>query len=625
MAFATAGVGACGGNAFTTGSATSGDASLVDGPGVGDGGEGGTADAPSDSMGVVGKTVFVSTSPSADDSNTGLDPAHPKKTIVSAIAEADTLGTGAEVHVCAGSYAESSLAITQDVIVRGGYDCDSLPWTRSPAYGFPTFDQKHVTVVTNGAPLKQEATLSIRTAAVTSATLVDGLAIMGGTGTLGTSFGIDVSGPASPTISNDVVEGGMVTAMNSEFGSVGVRIGDTAAPEVTACAITGGSGEGQTGSAGIVMITTGLANVHDLLVTGGTGVSTGAQPDLGAVGVAIVASAPSPKPLASVIVGGTDMAGTSGKSVGIYVAGTNTTATIDSCEVQGGTGTSTGTSSAAIDLETTGAVTLLGDRIFGGVRKGGSSQTYGVRSNTVGSLSIADCEIHAGEVTPGTSSNAVGVSLGSAAAPNIVDDTIYGGTATGSSAVFLGASVTGAILSGDILLGGGSGSSQYAIVVAKSASQITAVTHSAFIDFPGVYQCTQSGSFATDPGALAGLLSPGAAANDFELENVCAGATQPWCIQNPSCPSMSAQACAQAVFGSTFTSDDGVTGLFTGPPAADGGTTVGAWTLQSPAPCALAHQGAPLQAVPVDIFGVTRGSSPSMGAVQYTSSVCSMM
>jgi hypothetical protein len=112
-------------------------------------------------------------------------------------------------------------------------------------------------------------------------------------------------------------------------------------------------------------------------------------------------------------------------------------------------------------------------------------------------------------------------------------------------------------------------------------------------------------------------------ATNVEVEDGCGGGTtMAWCVADGACPSTPPTACAQSLFGSSFSSgDDGLTGLFDGPPAADGGTTVGAWSLQPGAPCALAHQGAVNASIPDDLFGNPRGAMPSMGAVQYAATL----
>jgi hypothetical protein len=605
------GGGACGGNAFSAGAPdASAEASLLDGV---------TGDGDASDSATSGNIVYVSTA-TGDDSNPGTTSKAPKKTIVSALTEAGKLGVGAEVHVCAGNYAESSLVVTQDVKLLGGYDC--LLWKRTATYGWPTFDAKNESIITNAAPTAEAATVTFMTASVTSATALDGFAISGASGTVGTSYGIDVQGPASPLINNNVVTGASNnTAPMGPYGSVGIRVGGSSTAEVALNAATGGGGEGAIGSVGIVVISTGLAWVHDDLVTGGTGSTTGATPALAAVGVAVLAAPTVPKPLTGLIVSGTDTGGAAGKSVGIFVSGLGVAATLGGCDVQGGTGLASSTSSAGIDLETTGSVGIQACRIFGGTRKGGSSQTFGVHVGGVASLAIFDSEIHAGEVTGGTTNaSAIGVALEAGNAPALVDDTIYTGTASGSAAIQVGPGVAGTVVSGDILLGGGSSSSDVALLADKCSGTFASIDHSAVVNFPVLYECSSPApQIATDPSGLAGELgSTVVSPTNVEYAGACTGAMA-WCVADPSCPSTPATACAQSIFGSTFTSaDDGVTGMFDGPPAADGGTTPGAWSLAPGVSCALAHNGVVNASIPTDIFGTTRGNTPSMGAVQYT-------
>jgi hypothetical protein len=611
---------ACGGPAFTAGPAdAAADTSFVE-AGADVSGDSGASDAGD---GGAGKTVYVSNA-TGNDGNTGLSTATPKKTIVSALSEAATLGAGVEVHVCAGNYAETLLLVNENVALRGSYDCTS--WDRTATYGYPTFDARNQSVITNAGPGKQESTLAVAGADVTSLTVIDGFSVVGASGTLGTSFGIDVAGAASPTITNDVVTGGSATAPNSVDGSVGIRLGGTSTAELSSCVVSGGSGQGPTGSVGILVTSTGPAWVHDDSVSGGTGVTTGAQPALASVGVSIQASLDPSKGLTGLLVIGTDAAGVAGKSVGILVEGTGVAAAISGCEIQAGTGTAPSTASVGIDLETTGAVSVLASRIFGGVRQGTASQTLGVHAGNVGTLSIVDSEIHAGEASGGGGSSAIGVWLETAPSPVLLDDTIYTGGVPSSPAIELGDGVTAAAVSGSLLLGGGSASSDDAIIVNKCPAAIASIDHTAFVNFPGLYDCLMNNEFATDPGSLASLLgSTVVPPNDVEPLSTCT-ASLPWCVTDPSCPSTGTTACAQSIFGSTFTpADDGVTGLFEGPPAADGGTTLGAWALQAGVPCPLAHGGVLNGSVTTDLLGAPRGSMPSMGAVQYPAGMtCSM-
>jgi hypothetical protein len=614
------GSGACGGNAFSAGPPdAAAEGSLLDvSSGEGGGGDGG---ADSGDAALSGKIVYVSNA-IGDDTNAGTDLKHPKKTIVSGLAGAALLGVGAEVHVCAGNYAESSLVVDKDVKLEGSYDC--LLWVRSPTYGWPSFDGKNQSIVTNAAPTAQPATLTVLSPMVTVLTAIDGFAIVGASGTVGPSFGIDVQGSSSPVISNDVVTGAASnSAPNGPYGSVGIRVGGSSAAEVKDDVSTGGGGQGAIGSVGIVVTSTGAASVHDDVVSGGTGSSTGAAPALGAVGVAILAAPAMPNPVTGLLVSGADSAGLAGRSVGIFVSGTGVGASIQGCDIQGGNGTADNTASVGVELQTSGTVALLADRIVGGTRKGGSSQTVGIHSVTGGPLSVFDSEVHAGEVVSGNGSSAAAIFLEAGSAPAIVDDTLYSGAASGGYAVLLGQGVVGAVVSGDILLGGGAASSDVALSAVKCSGSFASVDHTAFVNFPLVYECTTPTTvFATDPGTMAtDLGSSVVTPTNVELVGACTG-SMTWCVSEPACPSTPTTACAQSIFGSTFTSsDDGVSGMFDGPPAADGGTTAGAWSLAPGAPCALAQRGVVNSSISTDIFGTSRGNMPSMGAVQYTQTI----
>ena len=617
LAAAALGGGACGGNAFSAGSPdAAADGSLLDVATEGGGGDGG---ADSGDGASSGKTVYVSTA-TGNDSSSGLAPKDAKKTIGAGLATAATLGAGAEVHVCAGNYAEASLVVDHELKLLGSYDC--VTWTRTASYGFPSFDMKNTTVVTNSAATAGAATLTVIGTAVTAQTQIDGFAVAGASATVGTSYGIDVQGASSPVISNNIVSGATTnTADSAPYGSVGIRIGGSSTAEVWGNVVGGGGGQGGIGSVGIVVVSTAAASVHDDLVSGGTGSATGPSPGIGAAGVAILGGPTTPKPMTGLLVSGADSAGLVGKSVGIYVSGTGVAASLGGCEIQGGTGTGNGTASVGVEIDTTGPVVIQGSRIFGGTRKGGGSQTFGVHAGNVGAFSIVDSEVHAGELTGATvGSYAVGVSIATAAGPVVLDDTIYTGSAGGSAAVQLGAGVSGAVVSGDIVLGGGSSSSDIALSVGKCSGTFASIDHSAAVNFPVLYECTTPSSMiAPDPGSLQTELGTTVVSStNFEIEDVCAGSTA-WCVAEPSCPSTPATACAQSLFGPTFTSsDDGVSGMFDN--LADGGLG-GAWSLVAGAPCALTRSGVVSNSVPTDIFGTTRGNMPSMGAVQYTHNV----
>ncbi len=618
----------CGGDAFSAGSSDGGTTRVEAGAGEAGpgGGDAGSVDAASDGQGPgdaepAGKIVYVSTA-TGDDARSGLDTKHPVKTIATGLAKAAALGTGAEVHVCAGNYAESNLALKNDVVLLGSFDC--LTWSRTSTYGFPTFDGKNASIVTNAAAsVASNATLLVG-AGVTSSTVIDGFTFAGAANLNGVSIGIDITGAASPTLKNDQIAGGGGHANGAAWGSIGVRVGGTSSAEIADCLIGGGSGQATSGSVGVLLQSVSSASggpgpsLHDSVVSGGTGASTGSSANPATVGVVVANSLNANRPLQNLVVTGTDKNGTSGSSVGLLVVGMGgVSATVVGSALEGGSGTAGGSTSAAVDVEAAGgSVSLLADRLYGGSRTAGGSQTVGVQAGAAGTLNVADCEIHAGNAPGGSNAGATGLRLASGTSVNVGETTIYTGSATNSNAIALSGGVTNVTLTGNLLVGGGSASSDVAVVAQNCSGMLASLDHTAFLNFPLVYQCGGA-NIAPDPGVLAMQLGSTKTAGDLELLTACTG--QPWCVVDPSCPSSPPATCVQSLFGSSWTSnDDGVTGLF-GAASGPSGTTTPAWTLKAGIPCAVAHGGVSIPGLPTDLLGVMRGSMPSIGAVQYTS------
>lgn len=617
LAFITGGA-ACGGNVFD--SSLTGDGG---GPGTeGGGGDGPTGDSPTGDAGDGGSTgpiLYVSNT-TGDDTQSGFDPKHPKRTIASALTKAATIsGTVPEVHVCAGNYAETALTVSADVNLMGAYDCVS--WMRTSGFGYPTFDGTNATVVTNAAPATQPATLVVR-GAVTGGmggTHIGGFFIQGAAPSGATSVGIDIQGGASPAIENDVISGGGGTVSTGSFGSVGVQIGGSSAAEVDRDGIVGGTGTGAAGSVGIVIASTGKPSVHDDTVSGGSGKTTGATPNVAALGVAILSSLDPSKPLASMFIGAADAAGVGKTSVGVLVQGTGVDAIIAASDIEGGKGDGPMTASVGVDVETTGSATIVDNRIFGGLRTGAGAQTAGVHVGMPCTFVLGNNEIHAGDATGGTGATSIGVDVHASAAPAIDDNTIYAGEIAGALPLMLEANVTAAKVEGNLLLGSGPSSGGNAIYASNCMGTLAAVDHVGFANFATVYQCGTSpgNQTAPDPGTMASLLGTSVdTIGNVELLTSCPVAS--WCVASASCPSTGTTACAQSLFGSTWSAgDDGVTGLFY-TPGSDGGAALGGWKYAADNPCALARGGATLSSYGTDLFGVTRGTTPSIGAAQDT-------
>jgi hypothetical protein len=72
-------------------------------------------------------------------------------------------------------------------------------------------------------------------------------------------------------------------------------------------------------------------------------------------------------------------------------------------------------------------------------------------------------------------------------------------------------------------------------------------------------------------------------------------------------------ACLGSLFGSSWTPDDGITGLF---PSPDGGSP-GGWTLPVGTPCAIAQGGVPVAGISTDLYGNPRNpTTPTIGAAE---------
>jgi hypothetical protein len=112
-------------------------------------------------------------------------------------------------------------------------------------------------------------------------------------------------------------------------------------------------------------------------------------------------------------------------------------------------------------------------------------------------------------------------------------------------------------------------------------------------------------------------------AGDLEIASgtVCTDATT--CVTDSACPA-GPSSCLPSVFGPSWTSDDGVTGLFSGaPPAGDATVPLPGWTLAPNPWCALARGGTPVGGITQDLFGQTRDpAKPTIGAYEYTLVQC---
>jgi hypothetical protein len=580
------------------------------------------ADAPHSDGPAPASIVYVSAS-AGDDANDGTVRTKPKKTIASALARAKSISTAPEVHVCKGTYIETSLSLSQTLNLRGSYDCTS--WQQTATYGFPTFDKANLSVIENANPSLQAATLLV-TGAVAPSAVVDGFAIVGGSSSAGTTYGVEVTGSASPVLANDTIAGGAGTGASNKPGSVGVSI-EGGSPELRVSEILGGSGTGSPGSIAIDVASSGTPYVHDLVASGGTGTAAPVS-DPAAIGIRVATPMSQANALSNLLVAGSDPMATGGSSAGILVVRPNIAVDILSSAIDGGSGTGGNTTSVGVDVsDAGGSVRLSGNRIYGGTR-GGSGATYGVHASSAGSLLVQDSEIHAGT----TAGSATGVDVAVAGTSQIVFSTIYAG-ASGGIAIAIESGVKGVVVEDDLLLGANSATVAAVTLGGCTGGQLGTLDYTAFVNFNVLYTCDTT-TAVTIP-QMASMLAGVQTTGDLEIASGAACTTATACVGDPSCPGASG-VCLPSILGASFTAaDDGISGLFKGAPppgadggvveagSADGGTSPQGWTLPAGTLCAIARGGAPIGGIKTDLFGQTRDpNKPTLGAFEYVLPTC---
>jgi hypothetical protein len=632
--------GGCGGDAFTAGS--NADASSGDGSSSGGGSDAMPNEGGDGPPMTPGHTVYVA--PSGKDTNGGLDSLHPVRTIKKGLDLAQGLVDGGimmpNVLVCTGSYPEDSLHVTFDVGLYGAYDCTTNPstWEQSAGYGWPTFDQKVASSITYANTTSQVPTLSIY-GSVSSKTTVDGFVIAGATSVTSAvtqSVGVEVALGASPVLSNLVVSGGTGAAGSLDAGSIGVRLGK-GNPELKNSVIDGGSGKGPAGS-GFgsigVRVDSGAPSIHDVVVAGGTGDAIGYS----SVGIDVLSSltVAGNNPLSKVIVLGSDAgANPTGATIGVAVRSAGQ-ADLDLVEsVAYGSGSTTGTQeSVGVEFDDGGKLNLLTDRIGGGSNAQG--KTIGVQVTSSANASIVDCEIHAGDVPTIAMGSTRGVVLmGPVTKAAVVFDTIYTGAQggqSGTAAIDIEGGVGAVTIENDLLLGndttgstGSGGAAVIATTCSGSASQLTSLDHTGFVNFGDLLYCDDLGSSNALPAgitvAVDGITTCKKTCGNVMVTQTCAVAT-PACQQDSACPSSPPLKCVQSILGNSWSpAGDGI-----GSQGGDAGIPSPAWAIEPPGNyCKLTAGGVPVAGITDDLLGNKRSTTtPTMGAVEYTGSTCTM-
>ncbi len=187
--------------------------------------------------GCADKKVYVSTT--GDDASDGCAIGRPMKTIGAAVARVKAIGAqDHEVSVCRGAYRERALAIDFSVSLRGGYECSQF--TRTKDFGYPLFDAATETIIDDGNEGDDRATLTVKGAAVSRSTVVDGFTINGATTGAARSAAVAVQDGAAVTLTDLQIEGGGTVAATGT-GSTGIHA-SASSPEIRRSVIRGGTG-----------------------------------------------------------------------------------------------------------------------------------------------------------------------------------------------------------------------------------------------------------------------------------------------------------------------------------------------------------------------------------------------
>jgi hypothetical protein len=443
-------------------------------------------DARGDKVDASCATVYVNGS-AGKDSNSGCSPDEAKQTITGGLG----VSTATEVRVCAGSYDETNLTVSRAVSLRGSYSCST--WRHSTGWGYPKFDG--VTVINPGATQANTATLTIEAAPTDGGAgfLVDGLEIIGPSSLI-TSRALFVEKSANPTISNNLLHGGVLASSGSGDDIViGLDI-DEAAPTVTSNRVAmpeasfPGTVVGVRITSGSTTASAARVSGNDIDLIGSAGTANAASPGtLGSVGVLFAASGSTGTPFT--VLAGAPLEGNvikAGRAIptradspaaaGVYV-GPGMRVDLVSNSISGGTCApsfdgGTIAVSAGVFVNQASA-RLLGNRIYGGeeelittagggqaAAKQGTAGVLAIESNVV----IVDNVIHGGSV-PSAKADAGptvrGIKLNESDGSVIEDNTIFAGLVDdplGANSFVLDLyEANGSVIRGNLLAGAGLG------------------------------------------------------------------------------------------------------------------------------------------------------------------------
>jgi hypothetical protein len=623
----------------------------------GAGGAGGVAGAAGTDASLQPECPELHVSPLGDDASSGCLP-HPKKTINAALEVARSSKVVTGIRICAGTFPEQILLDTV-VDLRGGYSCSD--WKRPASWGFPAFDPSKRTVV--GGKVAGHA---LRITSQAASSLVEGLMISGPADAKekdGVAVRVDAS--AKPHISNCFIQAGPTFSFDGD-GSVGVRIGTGATPEIESNRIDGGTGRtnspGGVGRAAIV-VESAFPFIHDNEIRGGANAPQTSD-GLASAGVVVrgasVMTEANGNPLRSNVLHGGDGIGPLGglASIGVSVVD-ESSVDIVKCAIEPGHSLGTGdpvpdggnlgtaVQLRGVHFESTGALRVLQSRIYGGdlsnPAQPGEGFRVGVWVASAASFLAENTVIHAGAAdrTPGVEGSPnFAIRLGFTKDPVVRHSSLYSGPSgfpTVGTALKVDPGVTGAIVENSLLAADNNWNEPFYVEKCATAGVFARVNNNLLFNVPRDKWAIDSlFGYGETPGLPCGAWQPVESIADMEthlttsctkdgptppckafggtvasgnktLRADCGG--DPGCISWPECGSDSL-ACMQSVFSSwTALQKPGYVALF-----GEG------WTLSPSLPCVIAKSSLEVN-VPVDLLGNARIDAPSMGAFEQDSCV----
>jgi hypothetical protein len=611
--------------------------------------EASAADTASDAPLCAGPTIYVSAT-TGSDSNAGCSSSAPKKTIGAAIAGVAAVATVTGIEVCKGTYNENPLVLTAPASLRGSYSCST--WTRTATYGYPTFDAVNATVIQNAAVSAESATLNVSGAAVTAAVVVDGLTILGATSgtTSGTVMALITTSNAAPTLSNNELTGGSLTAPSGN-ASVGVGVFTGSTPTITNNKINGGSGvvpptSTENGHASVGILADGTSSgvqIVSNVVDGGSGTASNSSAG-GSIALELLGTA-SPGPSYTVrgntLVGGTGTSVGSSAAAGLYLGGT-ASLTLDSNGIDGGGGATGANCGTGVYANATGTITITGNRIYGGNCgvTASTSSPYGVLlEGPVGPTIVYNNMIHAGTTTNAASLNSSAILLNGVVGVDVRHNTLVAGTH--GAALWPNTATTGTKIANNILAGSGAdtglvvtcGTDAGAPALASLENNVVFGTTMGLFRWNG---CFADAAYGTIDATTAQLLATETGATvqgNVTLASTCTtdAGTDSGCIVSAGCTTP--QTCLTTFFGGWDVASFGYKNLFPAAPFVGACPTAMAppegngWTiaLTPTPPCKVTRSSLDdhgLTGLGVDLYGNCRTSTPSMGAEEDSAAAC---